>query len=371
MYELNAIKKVLGDDYKFHQSKTVDEVKRILATGEMEGNDTVAFVLEAGNLDIEINIDNFAMGVITEDRIETEPLSLSYFCCVRTDGEWESFEGIPCVVDLDVPDIEAEMFRVLDKFAELRGLSFFAENDHINPDRPLLDEKQFAPVKPLVSQNELIAKAEAAVEESNPERAKKSDKGSLLLGLENTPLSQMMIDFLYEKEDVAEEMLEFVKENWNYEDFGAFEYGSIDFTNMEEIAEHYVNTLENKLLSAQLYERAEKELSVFIEQLKTEIITPDIEINNDGICSRAYKLTVMNEMLCYMEGEENFDVDELRALLTLENPLDHLLDVWTDSDVSIKDGIIDVMRNSVDELMRSLEDTEPEFESEDEDEMEI
>jgi len=263
------------------------------------------------------------------------------------------------------------MFRVLDIFAELRGLSFFAENDPINLDRPLLDEKDFIPAKPSVSQNELIAKAEAAVEKSNPERAKKSDKGSLLLGLENTPLSQMMIDFLYEKEDVAEEMLEFVKENWNYEDFGDFEYGSIDFTNMEEIAEHYVNTLENKLLSAQLYERAEKELSVFIEQLKTEIITPDIEISNDGICSRAYKLTVMNEMLCYMEGEENFDVDELRALLTLENPLDYLLDVWTDSDVSIKEGIIDVMRNSVDELMRSLEDTEPEFESEDEDEMEI
>jgi len=205
------------------------------------------------------------------------------------------------------------------------------------------------------------------VEKSNSERAKKSDKRSLLLGLENTPLSQMMIDFLYEKEDVAEEMLEFAKENWDED----FEYGSIDFTNMEEIAEYYVNTLENKLLTEQLYERAVKELSVFIENLKADIITPDIEISNDGICSRAYKLTVMNEMLCHMEGEENFDVDELRALLTLEKPLDYLLDVWTDSDVNIKDSIIDVMNDAVNELARNLEDSEPDFESEDEEDMEI
>ena len=132
MYELRAIKKVLGDDYKFHQSKTIDEVKWILATGEMEGNDNVPFVLEVGNLDIEMNINNFAMGVITKDGIETKPLSLSYFCCVRTNGEWESFEEIPYAVDLNVPDIEAEMFRVLGKFAEERSLSFFAENNHIN-----------------------------------------------------------------------------------------------------------------------------------------------------------------------------------------------------------------------------------------------
>jgi len=143
LYELNAIKKVLGYDYKFHQTKTIEEVKKILETGEMDGNDTTPFVLEVGNLDIEINIKNFGMGVITENSIETEPLSLEYFCCVRINGEWESLESIPCTVDLDVSDIETEMYRVLEKFAELRGLSFFAENDHINPDRPRLDEKHF------------------------------------------------------------------------------------------------------------------------------------------------------------------------------------------------------------------------------------
>ena len=129
MHELSEMKKILGDDYKFHQTKTVDEIKRILATGEMEGDDTVPFVLEAGNLDIEMFIDNFGMGVISANGIETEPLSLSYFCCVRTNGEWESFREIPYAVDLDVPDIEVEMFKVLDKFAEEHSLCFIMENE--------------------------------------------------------------------------------------------------------------------------------------------------------------------------------------------------------------------------------------------------
>jgi len=120
LYSLDKIKEVLSNDYAFHQSKTIDEVKRILKTGEMSDNNDVPFVLEAGNLDIEITIK----------WNEDDKAYLEYFCCVRTDGEWESFEEIPYTVDLDVPDLEAEMFRVLDKFAEERALCFFAQNEH-------------------------------------------------------------------------------------------------------------------------------------------------------------------------------------------------------------------------------------------------
>jgi hypothetical protein len=146
IYTLEKMKNVLGDDYAFHQTKTVDEVKKILATGEMpeNDNDNVPFVLEAGNLDIEMTI-NYGVGVISENGTEVEPLSIGYFCCVRTNGEWESFEEIPYAVNLDVPDLEAEMFRVLDKFAEKRALSYFAENDHIHdkfPPLPAEDEDE-------------------------------------------------------------------------------------------------------------------------------------------------------------------------------------------------------------------------------------
>jgi hypothetical protein len=124
-YALPAMKKILCDDYAFHQSKTVDEIKKILETGEFPDNDTVLFVLQAGNLDIEININ---CGEYLND-VRISPVSLEYFCCVCKDGEWASFEEIPTAVNLDAPDLEAEMFHVLENFAATRGLSFFASND--------------------------------------------------------------------------------------------------------------------------------------------------------------------------------------------------------------------------------------------------
>ncbi len=93
-YSLDEIKLALGDDYKFHQFKTVDEIKHILTTHiltteEMPDNQNVMFVLEVGNLDIEMII-RFGMGVISKKGIEMEPMTIGYFCCVRKNGEWES-----------------------------------------------------------------------------------------------------------------------------------------------------------------------------------------------------------------------------------------------------------------------------------------
>jgi len=134
MYTLDAMKKVLGDDYAFHQNKTVEGVKKILETGEMPDNNNVPFVLEVGNLDIEITIN--CVEAITDNGVEPEPISLGYFCCIRENGEWESYGEAPYAVDLDVPDIEAEMFRVLNEFAQERGLSFFAQNEQTPQSEP-------------------------------------------------------------------------------------------------------------------------------------------------------------------------------------------------------------------------------------------
>jgi hypothetical protein len=131
-YSLAAMKKVLGDDYKFHQSKTIDEVKKILETGDFPDKNTIPFALQVGNLDIKVIINRFNMAVFSEDGVITEPRSLEYFCRIRKDGKLEGFEEIPALVNLDVPDLEAEMFSVLDSFATTRGLSFFASNEDMN-----------------------------------------------------------------------------------------------------------------------------------------------------------------------------------------------------------------------------------------------
>ena len=120
MYTLEEIKEVLGDDYAFKQTKTIEEVKKILETGEMADNNDVPFVLEAGNLDVEVFI-YFDEGM---------PPFLGYYCCVREDGCWESYGDLEDRVNLDVPDLEAEMFRVLAKFAEEYSLSFFVQNEN-------------------------------------------------------------------------------------------------------------------------------------------------------------------------------------------------------------------------------------------------
>jgi len=54
---------------------------------------------------------------------------LGYYCCVKQNGEWQSYNEIFEKVNFDTPDIEKEMFRVLHKYVEEKGLNFGAEID--------------------------------------------------------------------------------------------------------------------------------------------------------------------------------------------------------------------------------------------------
>ncbi|MDL2293795.1 DUF4314 domain-containing protein [Ruminococcaceae bacterium OttesenSCG-928-D13] len=117
-YSLEEIKRELGEGYRFHQAMTVEDVKQCLAAGDFPSDTDVLFVLEAGNLDIEVNL------YVDEDK----PPRLGYFCCVRANGEWESYNDILDEVNLDAPNFEAEMFRVLEKYAKSESLDFMAQN---------------------------------------------------------------------------------------------------------------------------------------------------------------------------------------------------------------------------------------------------
>jgi len=77
--------------------------------------DRCYFILEAGNLDIELCL------FVKNDSSEEY---LGYYCCEKVNGTWESYDEIYEKVNLDVPDIEKEMFRVLEKYAEENGLTF-------------------------------------------------------------------------------------------------------------------------------------------------------------------------------------------------------------------------------------------------------
>ena len=128
IYTIEAMKKILGNDYSYHQAKTVEEVKKILETDEMGSNTNFApFLLQVGSLSIEANID---FGEYDEHGNLTGSQRFDYCCCIRGDnGEWSSYIEVHDKVNIDVPDMEVEMFGVLVKFAEEQGLSFFSQED--------------------------------------------------------------------------------------------------------------------------------------------------------------------------------------------------------------------------------------------------
>ena len=350
MYELDAMKKVLGDGYKFTQSKTIEEIKKILETGEMDGNDTVPFVLEAGNLDIEVNIK----WTESDDENDKEKAYLEYFCCIRKDGEWESFEEIPFFVNLNAPDMEAEMFKVLDKYADRRGFSFFADNE-------LYRGGTFYSI---IDQDDLMEKIEHAIINGNTDKDVTDAKWGLFRGLEVVPeLSQEMIEHLYAKDDVAADMWEFVKENCEDEN----PYDAIDFHTVQDVADEYLENLKQQILARELYERADKELSEFLKNMKTEIISPDFDITDTEIITNAFQLAMMDKMLGVIEKGEILGTDELEALLTFEKPLDYLYAAWADNDENQR-SVDSFVYSTARVLMGELEDKERGFEGEDENE---
>ena len=90
--------------------------------------DKVFHILEVGNLDIELcsfQLTEYGYevaGIDPDD--EMAGRYLGYFCCVRENGEWQSYDEIFEKVNLDTGDLEREMFRVLDKYAQEKGLSY-------------------------------------------------------------------------------------------------------------------------------------------------------------------------------------------------------------------------------------------------------
>jgi hypothetical protein len=201
------------------------------------------------------------------------------------------------------------------------------------------------------NKDELMAKIENAIRFSNVDDERTSAKMRLIRGLEIAPLSQIMIDFLYKKEDITEEILEYIiKKNGN-----KFTYDDTDINNVQGIVSDYLEEIEIQMLSDKLHERAEKELNGYVQNLKNEISAAESTITNDSILNIAYKLTIMNEMLIYIKTGGISDENQLQALLTESKPLDYLYDEWLDCDVNIKDNIVDMVDNIAYDLSRQTD----------------
>jgi hypothetical protein len=121
MITLEELKQRLGTEYQFQVTLSLENLRKILNSNYDSFADEVVFVLNAGFVNIEATIYLTAKG-----------LTIGYDCCIKDrelNGDWISYDVIPDEVNLDVDDMEAEMFRVLDKFVTKHGLSYFAYND--------------------------------------------------------------------------------------------------------------------------------------------------------------------------------------------------------------------------------------------------
>jgi hypothetical protein len=214
-----------------------------------------------------------------------------------------------------------------------------------------------------ISKDALIKIIKEARNENHTDDIKTSAKQGLLRGLDVAPLSQAMVGFLYDKDDVTDEMLEFAVTK----DGEDFSYDNVIFHKPHDIVCEYLEKAETQMLSEMLYKRAKNDMEKCIRALKIEMIT-DKNLKSDTILNRAFKLTIMNEMLLGIGADEINDKNRLQALLTYPFPLQHLFDEWQDYDVGIKDKVMDVVDDITYNLSRQIDYNGIEHEIQDADE---
>jgi len=151
MTEMEKLKKQLGEQYRFGMIMSLSDVKIILENNNNKFySDMVVFSLLVGCVGIEATIMDRCLRpkkpnqtseklllFYNPDSIVTD-LFIRYDVIIKAkqaDGQWCSYEPLETEVNLDVKDMEQEMFRILYYFAQDQGLSFTEYNDSENPRR--------------------------------------------------------------------------------------------------------------------------------------------------------------------------------------------------------------------------------------------
>ena len=130
---LEKLKAVLGDKYKFTADYDLDTIRQAMRENNDDFAGKVPYVLEADCVDIEVEILGDGVSDLRDD---ANRLYADYNICVKIDEDnWRTFDSLPQEVNFDVPDMEAEMFRILDAYVTEHGLLY------IEPNGKQLDEK--------------------------------------------------------------------------------------------------------------------------------------------------------------------------------------------------------------------------------------
>lgn len=115
---LDNFKEFFSDRYKFTADYDLDAVRKAIYENNREFAGEVPYVLEAGCVNIEVEI------LDDDGRVYAD-----YNICVKIDDdEWRTFDSLADEVDFDVPDMEAEMSRILDEYVTKNNLTYTQYN---------------------------------------------------------------------------------------------------------------------------------------------------------------------------------------------------------------------------------------------------
>ena len=101
------------------------------------------------------------------------------------------------------------------------------------------------------------------------------------------------------------------------------------------------------IASNKLYEKMKNELN----ELKTELKSKP----PDEIIQSAYELVTKEDILSVFEIEEDFDLQEYKALLKTKKPLEYLYQEWLDYDGSVMDAIRDSVNFAIEKQVNYLQ----------------
>jgi hypothetical protein len=169
--------------------------------------------------------------------------------------------------------------------------------------------------------------------------AEDSAKTAIRNALHNTPLTDYQIQALFIADNVLDDIFYF------YQDSGA--KGDI-----YSVVSDFVSNAEKEYLIDRVYDRIKIEYDAYVDEV--------MKMPPEKIIDEAYKLTISYEFLCAFDGEPRLTAEQLKAIMTFDDPLWSLYHEWQRRDWTMQDDIRDVIRDTADE--QAAENANSEYE---------
>ena len=153
--------------------------------------------------------------------------------------------------------------------------------------------------------------------------------------LYNMPMSDEMIEALCAKDNVLDELYKMALSTDEINDY-------FDF-----VADYAANA-EHEHVANKLYGRLADEYNEYIDGVK--------KLPPEKIIDEAYKITMSSDIKFSFDDCSKFSTEQLKAIMSLENPLWELYQEWQDRDCTYMDSITEMIEEVADNHIENSEE---------------